>query len=722
MVSREDMRAQGGYTEIFSNSGSIVAHPDSRYLGLDLSETVAQETEAVRAAIKNGEMYILSGKDFYTVYMPIQFSEVTNPWSVAVSIPMDAILENAASIWNYAIVVSAVAVCVIAIFLYLIVGSSTKPILILANTAKTFGEGNFDAEVPLIRGNNEIGALSRAFKVMTEKINGLITDLQNYAHELEEKNENLNGLNEALVTAKGLAETANRAKSEFLSNMSHEMRTPMNAIIGMTSIGKSAPDVEKKDYAFGKIEDASHHLLGVVNDILDMSKIEANKLELSSAEFDFGRMLSKIVDVINFRVTEKKQSFQMSVDKAIPDRLVGDDQRLTQVIMNLLSNAVKFTPAGGSIRMNAHLTGEAEGVCTLQFEVTDTGIGISEEQQEHLFNSFQQADSSISRNFGGTGLGLAISKRIVELMGGRIWIESELGKGAVFSFTVQATRGGTERHSLLNPGVNWGNLRVLAVDDDAEVLEYFKEIAQGFGIACDTASGGEAVVALLEEGKHYDIYFIDWKMPGMNGIELSKKIKERCAGNFVVTMISSTEWSLIADEARAAGVDRFLPKPLFPSAIADCINECLGGGNLPAEDERSGAADIFTGCCVLLAEDVEINREIVLAVLEPTEIEIDCAENGAEALRLFGENPERYDMIFMDLQMPEMDGLEASRQIRALDTPRAKTVPIIAMTANVFREDIEKCLAAGMNDHLGKPLDMDALFEKLRRYLPGGGR
>ncbi|MDR3322572.1 MAG: response regulator, partial [Synergistaceae bacterium] len=804
MVSQQNAHKQGGYTEIFSNSGVIVAHPDKRFLGKDLSEALARgmlitrpaktgealarakkyldenqpgdeadeaqlgeynnlvafvrnleeyaaspekteldlsllspgmaeeiiktdENVAIYASeaknsIKNGEAYTARGDDFYTIYVPIQFSEPTNPWSVAVSIPMDEVLRNANGIRSYVLGMSIISICVIAFILYFIARSVTKPILVLANTARTFGDGNFDAEVPSLQGSDEIGVLSRAFKVMAEKINDLIKKLQNYTRELEEKNTYLNSLNEILAAAKEQAEKSSRAKSDFLSNMSHEMRTPMNAIIGMTSIGKSAPDIERKDYAFGKIEGASTHLLGVINDILDMSKIEANKLELSITDFDFEKVLRKVVNVINFSIEEKGHSFHVSIDKNIPGRLVGDDMRLAQVITNLLSNAVKFTPKEGSIRLNTHFAGEENGVCTIRFEVSDSGIGISEEQQARLFNSFQQVDSSTSRNFGGTGLGLAISKRIVELMGGSIWIESELGKGSTFVFTIKAARGGTDRGSLLNPGVNWENIRVLAVDDDPEVLEYFSSIAQRLGIACDVLRSGEETLALLERNEFHDIYFIDWKMPGMNGIELSRKIKEHCMGNSVVTMISSTEWSVIASEARAAGVDRFLSKPLFPSDIVDCINECLGGGALQsAPDAEPSALNIFRGCHLLLAEDVEINREIVIDLLEPTELEVECAENGAEALRLFSENPERYDMIFMDVQMPEMDGVEATRRIRALDTPRGQTVPIIAMTANVFREDIEKYLAAGMDDHVGKPLDMDVVLEKLRRYLSGGG-
>ncbi|MDR3288194.1 MAG: response regulator [Peptococcaceae bacterium] len=396
-----------------------------------------------------------------------------------------------------------------------------------------------------------------------------------------------------LSRAKEAAETASASKGAFLANMSHEMRTPMNAIIGMTAIAKKADGMKKKDDCLQKIDDASIHLLGVINDILDMSKIEANKLELLPDRFNFEKMLQKAEGVVNFRVNEKQQDFSIHIDERIPMVLIGDEQHLLQVITNLLSNAVKFTPEGGSIRLEARLLEEEESICTIQVEVTDTGIGISAEQQSRLFSSFEQADSSTTRRFGGTGLGLAISKRIIEMMNGRIWIESELGHGSTFAFTIQAER------------------------------------------------------------------------------------------------------------------------------VNACLNDvCLLG----TEDPLSEAVKDFSGYCVLLAEDVEINREIVLALLEPTRLTIDCAENGRQALRMFAGTPERYDIIFMDVQMPEMDGYEVTRRIRLLDTDWARQVPILAMTANVFREDIEKCLEVGMNDHLGKPLDFTEILAKLDRYLAVGRR
>jgi CheY-like chemotaxis protein/two-component sensor histidine kinase len=451
-----------------------------------------------------------------------------------------------------------------------------------------------------------------------------------------------------------------------------------------------------------------------------MSKIEANKLEISSQEFNFEKMLQKISNVISSRIEEKRQTFTVKLDPAMPCNVIGDEQRLSQVIANLLSNAVKFTPDGGTVKLEARLLKEQGGTILAEVAVSDTGIGISEEQQARLFTSFQQADSSISRRFGGTGLGLAISKRIVEMLNGSFSVKSSPGKGSVFSFTTELRRGSDDKTSLL-AGIQRQKLRMLAVDDDRDVLEFFREIMRRYGLFCDTSPGGEAALAMIEENGPYDIYFIDWKMPGMDGIELSRRLgelhfSERKEHPPVVVMISAAEWTEAEQDAKKAGVTKFLPKPLFASAIVDLINDCLGSVQ-KTENAPLGTGN-FSGHTILLAEDVEINREIVLALLEPTGVVMDCAENGLAAVQLYTENPGKYSMIFMDVHMPEMDGYEATRRIRAFEAEKAlKAVPIVAMTANVFRQDIERCFASGMNDHVGKPLDFNEVLEKLQVYL-----
>ncbi|MCL2790966.1 MAG: response regulator [Desulfobulbus sp.] len=588
------------------------------------------------------------------------------------------------------------AVLIAAVFACLLTRAITKPMRQGVDFAASLAAGRLD-ETLHISSKDEVGELALA-------LNSMGATLRQKIEELSHAKEN--------------ALRASSAKSDFLANMSHEMRTPMNAIIGMTTIGRAAVgDSARKDYAFGKIQNASNHLLGVINDVLDMSKIEAGMFVLSLTEFSFEKMLQRVVNVINFRMEEKRQRFDVQLDGNIPDILVGDDQRLSQVITNLLSNAVKFTPEDGAIRLTAQYEGEDDGLVGLRIAVSDTGIGISAEQRIHLFRSFQQAEASTTRKFGGTGLGLAISKRIVEMMGGNIWVESELNQGSTFIFTLRLERGTAVPRQGAISDLNWADIRVLAVDDDLDSLEYFKEVAARIGFVCDTASSGPEGLDKITHNDPYDVCFVDWKIPGMDGMELTRRIRaDNKSQSSIVIMVSAADWDVLENEAKSAGVDTFLPKPLFPSGVADCISGCLGLEQNTEEDDPA-KCESFAGHCILLVEDVAINREIVLTLFEPTGLIIDCAENGAEAVRMFSAAPERYGMIFMDVQMPEMDGYEATRRIRALDVPQAGQIPIVAMTANVFREDIDKCLVVGMNDHLGKPLNFDDLQEKLCKYL-----
>ncbi len=540
----------------------------------------------------------------------------------------------------------------------------------------------------------------------------LIADIL-FRNEMEE---NLRSSAVQLQTALTAAQSANRAKSEFLSRMSHEMRTPMNAIVGMTNIAQGAEDIEKKDACLEKIDGASKHLLSVINDVLDMSKIEANKFELSPQPFNFEKMLINVTNVINFRVDEKKQLFRVDIDKDIPSVLIGDEFRLTQVITNLLANAVKFTPEGGSITLNAKCHDFNESHCNILIEVVDTGIGISQEHKSRLFDAFEQADGGTARKFGGTGLGLAISKHIVELMGGNIWVESELESGAKFAFTVKLQR--SEDLAVL-PRIDRERVEILAVDDAKDIREYFIDVMNRYGFNCGVAaSGGEALEMIRnKQGAPYNIFFIDWIMPEMDGIELTRRIKAIARENSVIIMISGAEWSRIAEEGKQAGVDRFISKPLFPSTLISIIEDCIRLKEGAPADTEPDSIDNYSGRSILVAEDVDVNQEIITAVLDGTFIEIDFAENGLEAVRMFEAAPQKYSLILMDVQMPELDGYDATRMIRALPCPEAHSVPIIAMTANVFKEDVETCLAVGMDDHLGKPIDIEALLEKLRKYI-----
>ncbi|MGI6665339.1 MAG: response regulator [Christensenellaceae bacterium] len=590
----------------------------------------------------------------------------------------------------------------------------------LANIQKAFAEGRcvfewmhqkldgeqIPSEITLVRVKYRDGDVVIGYTRDLRELKATMAEIEKTQEDLRE--------------ARDRAEESAQAKTNFLANMSHEIRTPMNAIIGMTEIAKGTEDIERIQYCLEKIDDASGHLLGVINDILDMSKIDAGKFTLSPSDFTMESMLQRITDVINFRVDEKHQDFIIQVDPDVPASIVTDQQRLTQVITNLLSNAVKFTPEEGKISLLIHNKEIKGDDCTLYVEVIDTGIGISKEQQSRLFQSFEQADGSISRRFGGTGLGLVISKNIVELMGGDIWVESAPNRGSRFQFTVNVKKGQIREKTRLNPSIDWNNVRILVVDDDPIVRKYFTDIASTIGVTCNTAYNAYEACRMLENDERYHIIFVDWKMPGMDGIELTRVIREKYGDQAVVIMISVVAWSLIEEEATSAGVDRFLAKPLLPSPIIDCINECIVEGytrSIEEERDIEKHAGIFAGKHILLAEDIEINREILITLLDDTGIVIDSAENGKVACEMFAQNPTRYDAILMDIHMPEMDGYEATRQIRASAAPNAKEVPIIAMTANVFREDIDRCLAAGMNDHVGKPLDIDTVMEKLQQYL-----
>jgi signal transduction histidine kinase/CheY-like chemotaxis protein len=528
---------------------------------------------------------------------------------------------------------------------------------------------------------------------------------------------------EELRQAKSKAEDSAHAKSNFLANMSHEIRTPMNAILGMNEIARGSHDLDRIKYCMDRVNESAMHLLHIINDVLDMSKIEAGKLELSITDFTVEYLVKNVISLILLRAGEKKQHFHIKIDTDVPSAIVTDCQRLSQVLINLLTNAVKFTPEEGNISLLIHnYTKKLEAkpdYCVLGFEVIDTGIGISKEAINNLFQSFQQADNSISRRFGGTGLGLAISQNIVELMNGTIRVDSTPGEGSRFYFTIEVPVGSATSNVELDPDVDWQQIPMLVVDDDPTILDYFKELTGKYHLRCDTAINGSSALQLLRQNPSlYQVLFIDWRMPGMDGLELIEKIRAEFDNTITIIMISALEWNRIEQEAAMQGVSYFLSKPILPSRIWECLNKCFAAienRHLEADSRREVIS--FTGKSMLLAEDIEINREIILTMLEDSGLTIDCAANGQEAVDMFHQNPDKYDLIMMDIQMPVMDGYIAARLIRADASPRAATIPIVAMTANVFREDIERCREAGMNDHLGKPVNQKEVMDKLKEYL-----
>ncbi len=530
-----------------------------------------------------------------------------------------------------------------------------------------------------------------------------------------------NEMLENLIESREAALESTRAKSTFLSHMSHEIRTPMNAIIGMNTIARKSKDFSKIQYCLDKIDTASQQLLGIINDVLDMSKIEANKLEITPRETDFERMMQKIFNMVQVKMDEKHQEFTIDLQHMFTHTVICDELRVTQVMINLLNNAIKFTPEYGRISVKVRfIAGERES-SRLRVEVKDSGIGLTDEQKSRLFTPFQQADNSITRRFGGTGLGLSICKRIVNLMGGDIWVDSEPEQGSCFTFEIDIEWGG-ELKTEIKRSAPMKKLRILVVDDTDDVRVYFRNILKSFSLDCDTAEDGFAAVDLvkrsLEQGEPYDFVFLDWRMPGMSGAETAREILRLMDNNIIVVMISVADWSDIEEEVRDTGITRFLSKPVLPSALFNTILELADQTVFYSEPVTLRPPKRnWEGKHILIAEDIEINREIVMNFLGETDVSVDAAENGAIAVNMYLAAPEKYDVILMDVQMPELDGLDATRLIRTSGLPNAQVIPIVAMTSNAFKEDVQECLEAGMNNHVAKPIDVEDMMKKLSLYL-----
>ena len=549
---------------------------------------------------------------------------------------------------------------------------------------------------------------------------------EEYRRELEQSIERerlqkkeLSESRQALSEAFAAAENANKAKTAFLSNMSHEIRTPMNAIIGLDNIAMNEPGVSDTVMEYlEKIGSSAHHLLGIINEILDMSRIESGRMTIVKEEFSFSHCLEQVNTIISGQCKDKNLTYDCTIKGNISDYYIGDEMKLKQVLINILGNAVKFTPEGGKVSFMIEEGAKYDNKAVLKFTISDNGIGMSEEFLPHLFDAFSQEDSSATSIYGSTGLGMPITKSIVELMNGTIKVESEKGKGTTFTVTV--TLGQSDRVSVETEedDINPGELSVLAIDDDRVALEHAEIVLGQIGINCDTAeSGWEGIDKVrIRHGRRddYDLILIDWRMPEMDGIETTRRIRSIVGDETPIIILTSFNWDDIADEARAAGVDTFVPKPLFAGNVIDEFRDAFRRKNAELDSKTADLA----GKRVLLAEDVAINAEIIMMVLSMKEIDVDLAENGRIAVEKYLEHdPWYYDAILMDMRMPEMDGLEATKAIRSTDREDAKEIPVIALTANAFDEDVERSMQAGLNAHLSKPVDPEVLFETLETLI-----
>ncbi len=595
-------------------------------------------------------------------------------------------------------------------------------------TTKQIAEGNFDQRI------DYMGGFSEAFNSMTRQLESSFMErkqtnemLQKRVDELARTRRAMLNMMEDLDESRMQAEEATRAKSDFLANMSHEIRTPMNAITGMTYLALQTELSPKQLDYLNKIKRSANSLLSIINDILDFSKIEAGKLEMESVDFNLDEVMHNLAPVVIMKSQEKENlEVLFDIPQNVPRFLKGDPLRLGQVLVNLASNAVKFTEEG-EIIISVRLIKDEKDQASLEFSVSDTGVGLTQAQTDNLFEAFTQADTSTTRKYGGTGLGLTICKSLVEMMGGEIKVESEPDRGSTFIFTANFARNEQKDEKALKPSPDLKGMRVLVVDDNDASREILQGLLESFSFDVSLAASGEEGLRELEKASKagpHELVLMDWKMPGMNGIEVSRRIKNHPGLAKIPTIIMVTAYGResIMRQADQIGLEGFLVKPVSPSALFDTVMQAFGkkvpGTSKIAKRKEREALRYIQGAQILLVEDNEINQEVAREILERSGLAVTIAANGEEALGAVKEKD--FEAVLMDIQMPVMDGFEATREIRKDE--RHKDLPIIAMTAHAMTGDREGCLAAGMNDYVSKPIDPEKLFSALIRWIKPGER
>jgi signal transduction histidine kinase/CheY-like chemotaxis protein/HPt (histidine-containing phosphotransfer) domain-containing protein len=615
-------------------------------------------------------------------------------------------------------------------------------------TTQQIAKGDFQHEVDFM------GDFSAAFNSMTQQLKDAFTErkksneiLQKRIHELDDARLAMLNMMEDLDEARNEAQDATQAKSEFLANMSHEIRTPMNAIMGMAHLAMKT-DLTAKQYDYlKKVDISAKSLLGIINDILDFSKIEAGKMDMESVDFQLEDTLDNISTLVGIKTQEKGLELLFKTDPSVPTSLVGDPLRLGQILINLSNNAVKFTDTG-EIVVSTELVKKDGAQVTLKFSVQDTGIGMTEQQAAKLFQPFAQADSSTTRKYGGTGLGLTISKRLAEMMGVEIWVQSEQGRGSTFSFTADFGLGKERAKKRFKPASELRGMKVLVVDDNATSRDIFQEMLESFSFEVSVAASGQEGITELEaagKDKPFELVIMDWKMPDMDGIEASQQIKDHKSLSKIPPIIMVTAYGReeVMQQAEKVGLEGFLLKPVNPSMLFDSIMQAFGEA-VPEtsrvaqrHEQEAEALKHIRGAHVLLVEDNEINQQVATEILEGAGLNVTLATNGQEAVNAVKEN--KYDAVLMDVQMPVMDGYTATRTIREWElkaqssklkatepkdknqnsalSPQSSELPIIAMTAHAMAGDEDKSLQAGMNGHVTKPIDPDQLFATLQKWI-----